>query len=1049
MIKNSPHEGYCLKEAQITVTQLVYVDDHTVVSKTPEGAQGIIDTLDSYLTWSHCLRAKPSKCRALAFKVFKGDNVQKNGFQSYNPNLKISGTAIPYLGEEPFKFLGRKITATKSGQERWEIEICLKSNLERTEKCNLTGPMKLWLYNNFIVSYITWFFTIYDLPLSFAKKLQAMATVFLKKWTGLTKTITNSVLYRQKDHFGLGLTDLVTHFKKMQVCRMHILKYSQDEVSRKIYTHIYNKNKPKLNKLGIPEKVKVWKPSNCLEKAERDIHLDKISLGNPCFGKRFSNNRVKDQRHTILKRVEQDEEELRLANCYSYGIQGDWLNFDMVVKTDLSWNSLIYTLPQELLKFLLNSTHNVLPTPDNLKRWGKTVTEIECSLCGGKNITLKHILNSCPTALHQGRFTWRHDNILNCMAKYISSMLKLFNAKKPQNLTVEDKFINFIKEGGKKKKSKTKPAVGLLCTANDWEFCYDCTNEPLIFPIHIAQTSLRPDMVIYSNLTRQVILIELTVPIEDNILQRHRDKESKYNKLIDDIKINQWNAYIFAVEVGSRGYIAKSLLAAFSRLGMSKSEKKKITKDISQVCVRSSYTIYLSRKNNIWRPWETSHPIKSKCHLDFQGFTSSEIKDYKEINNKRIDILKFQGGVDFQGFTSSKIEDYKEINNKRIDILKSQSSVDASSHCFNESELNAPGIMNNTRTEILNSLQNQNPTSIRGGMRRRVVTGPLKFRQNHITRKNTINTGLKNLGNTCYMNSIIQCLYSVKSFKGKLYEDLSEVNLNPNSRFQGEIVKEIGATFGLMSENCGGSVSLSRLKSVVDRVYVPFRGSSQQDSHEFLMKILEWIAEDLGASALTSSPGHSEGDPPCEADGALGMSDCGNSFLGFNQSLIKCGRCSYSSTTFEPFSAISLPLAAGGLTLEDLLHSYYGETSLQYECPKCKCTVTASRKLSVRRLPSVLIFHLNRFEGRDGLRKNQSYVRFPLKGLDMSGFGVDQAPKMCLTAVSNHYGTMNGGHYTAYGRREGGWYNFNDLKVARIPEHSVCSAAAYVLFYEM
>ena len=120
---------------------------------------------------------------------------------------------------------------------------------------------------------------------------------------------------------------------------MHILKYSQDEVSRGIYGHIY-KNKPKTNKLGIPEKIKIWKPSNCLEKAERDIHLGKISFGSG-KNKFRRGHPLKEQRHTILRRVEEDDEEQRLANCYSYGIQGDWLNFDRVVKADLSWNTLV------------------------------------------------------------------------------------------------------------------------------------------------------------------------------------------------------------------------------------------------------------------------------------------------------------------------------------------------------------------------------------------------------------------------------------------------------------------------------------------------------------------------------------------------------------------------------------------------------------------------------------------------------------------------------------------------------------------------------------
>ena len=84
----------------------------------------------------------------------------------------------------------------------------------------------------------------------------------------------------------------------------------------------------------------------------------------------------------ILKKIERDDEEVHLIHCYSYAIQGDWLNFDGVLRAELSWSSLIYSITQELLKFLMNPTHNVLPTPDNLKRWGKTIVDMKCHLCG-------------------------------------------------------------------------------------------------------------------------------------------------------------------------------------------------------------------------------------------------------------------------------------------------------------------------------------------------------------------------------------------------------------------------------------------------------------------------------------------------------------------------------------------------------------------------------------------------------------------------------------------------------------------------------------------
>ena len=55
------------------------------------------------------------------------------------------------------------------------------------------------------VSKLSWDLIIYNLPVSFVKELEAVCTRYLKKWLGVTKTITVSVLYRNKDHFGLNL----------------------------------------------------------------------------------------------------------------------------------------------------------------------------------------------------------------------------------------------------------------------------------------------------------------------------------------------------------------------------------------------------------------------------------------------------------------------------------------------------------------------------------------------------------------------------------------------------------------------------------------------------------------------------------------------------------------------------------------------------------------------------------------------------------------------------------------------------------------------------
>ena len=107
-----------------------------------------------------------------------------------------------------------------------------------------------------------------------------------------------------------------------------------------------------------------------------------------------------------------------------------------------------------------------------------------------------------------------------------------------------------------------------------------------------------------------------------------------------------------------------------------------------------------------------------------------------------------------------------------------------------------------------------------------------------------------------------------------------------------------------------------------------------------------------------------------------------------------------------------------------------------------------------------------------GSRKINSLIDFPVTGLDLStyvlsgqgnasGLGDSSQSKpesqvYDLYAVSNHYGTMNGGHYTAMCHNviKDAWYEFDDSSVSKIGssgsevQSGVCSKAAYVLFYK-
>ncbi|MCQ2820418.1 MAG: hypothetical protein MJ252_24395 [archaeon] len=123
----------------------------------------------------------------------------------------------------------------------------------------------------------------------------------------------------------------------------------------------------------------------------------------------------------------------------------------------------------------------------------------------------------------------------------------------------------------------------------------------------------------------------------------------------------------------------------------------------------------------------------------------------------------------------------------------------------------------------------------------------------------------------------------------------------------------------------------------------------------------------------------------------------------------------------------------------------------EWYCKKCKKLQQAYKQLEIFYLPKLLIIHLKRFRsGRYYWDKNNSYVDFPVEGLDLKNFvtGPDKYSSVYdLYAVSQHYGGCGGGHYTAVAKNDGQWYSFNDSSVSRTDANDIKSSAAYVLFY--
>jgi glycerol kinase len=88
-------------------------------------------------------------------------------------------------------------------------------------------------------------------------------------------------------------------------------------------------------------------------------------------------------------------------------------------------------------------------------------------------------------------------------------MLHIWTWRRKKRLVQKIKIINFVKAG--KMGKATQTTSGILATANDWNM-HANVNQKLKCPPEIAITNQRPDIVLWSNNTRQAVLIELTVP---------------------------------------------------------------------------------------------------------------------------------------------------------------------------------------------------------------------------------------------------------------------------------------------------------------------------------------------------------------------------------------------------------------------------------------------------------------------------------------------------------------------------------------------------------
>ncbi|OEL25404.1 Ubiquitin carboxyl-terminal hydrolase 25 [Dichanthelium oligosanthes] len=319
--------------------------------------------------------------------------------------------------------------------------------------------------------------------------------------------------------------------------------------------------------------------------------------------------------------------------------------------------------------------------------------------------------------------------------------------------------------------------------------------------------------------------------------------------------------------------------------------------------------------------------------------------------------------------------------------------------------------------------------------------------------------GLKNPGNTCYLNSVLQCLASTpplaKFCRDSLHSSLcKKVFPNRDKECAFCVLERIVRLLRADAGRPGPLDSSAKIRCMplFDK---HFRWGRQEDAHEFLRYIVDAchtaglrMRKRLPAAVANGNCGEQEGRGQ---EGCIVMREI---FGGVLLSQVKCLLCKGESNKKDEIMDINLDLY-GSSSVADALARFFQPEILEgankYSCERCKKLTSARKQMFLFRAPKVLVIQLKRFEGINGGKINRN-IEFK-ESLVLSDFmynkNQDSQPVYNLFGCIVHSGlSPESGHYYAYVKDAvGRWFCCNDSHVSLSSSQNVLSEKVYILFY--
>ena len=329
------------------------------------------------------------------------------------------------------------------------------------------------------------------------------------------------------------------------------------------------------------------------------------------------------------------------------------------------------------------------------------------------------------------------------------------------------------------------------------------------------------------------------------------------------------------------------------------------------------------------------------------------------------------------------------------------------------------------------------------------------------------NKGIVNLGNTCYMNSILQCLIHLPQLQiKKLKKEYHKNNILVDKKLidQWIILQNMiwNKSNDKRKENVINPRTLLTIfiqKCKENDIY--FESFNQNDALEFLNIFIELLHDCLKRKITVSI----EGKVITQYDKLKMKSiESWKTFFLNNYSYIieqfysesitftSCPECEYYTTNHEQLMTIILTQNNGFETLYDCLNEYIKKDKLdddnQWLCDKCCKKTCPCKKTIFWNLSPILIFQIKQYTN---FNKLDEHIDFPIN-LDMEEYCINlnkDESNYKLLGTCNQIGNLNYGHYNAdcLNINDNKWYHYDDEHVSLISKEDVLKKNPYCLFY--